>query len=186
MSPISCRREKSLPWYGRISHRDISHCSVSTSLSPAVLLSCKVQMFKRIHEIPLFFKLLPHAIIKRIYWAPMPCCRLPWFMLVTLLILSSCEVRTWFEFFKIKVKVSRYTPWRRLGERRYSSYSFTTSNTSWEWVVSVTPRPHFTPGERTPGTHCTGGWVDLRAGLDKEARGKIHSIVPSVTHIWIR
>jgi hypothetical protein len=25
------------------------------------------------------------------------------------------------------VKQSRYTPWRRLGERRYSSYSFTTS-----------------------------------------------------------
>jgi hypothetical protein len=23
-----------------------------------------------------------------------------------------------------KVKQSRYTPWRRLGERRYSSYSF--------------------------------------------------------------
>jgi hypothetical protein len=29
------------------------------------------------------------------------------------------------------------------------------------------------PGERTPGTHCTGGWVDPRAGLDTEARGKI-------------
>jgi hypothetical protein len=24
-------------------------------------------------------------------------------------------------------------------------------------VVSVTPRPRFSPGERTPGTHCTGG-----------------------------
>ena len=31
--------------------------------------------------------------------------------------------------------------------------------------VSVTPRPIFTPRERT-GTHCTGGWVGLRAGLD--------------------
>jgi hypothetical protein len=28
-------------------------------------------------------------------------------------------------------------------------------------------------GERTPGTHCTGGWVGLRAGLDTEVRGKI-------------
>jgi hypothetical protein len=28
---------------------------------------------------------------------------------------------------KAKVKQSLYTPWRRLGERRYSSYSFTTS-----------------------------------------------------------
>jgi hypothetical protein len=27
-------------------------------------------------------------------------------------------------------------------------------------------------GERTPGTHCTGGWVGLRAGLDTEVRGK--------------
>jgi hypothetical protein len=29
----------------------------------------------------------------------------------------------------------------------------------WEWVVSITPRPRFTPGERTPGTHWIGGWV---------------------------
>jgi hypothetical protein len=29
------------------------------------------------------------------------------------------------------------------------------------------------PLERTPGTHCTGGWVGPRAGLDTEARGKI-------------
>jgi hypothetical protein len=41
------------------------------------------------------------------------------------------------------------------------------------WVVSVTPRPRFTPGERTPGTHWTGGWVGPRAVLDTEARGKI-------------
>jgi hypothetical protein len=27
----------------------------------------------------------------------------------------------------VKVKQCRYTPWRRLGERKYSSYSFTTS-----------------------------------------------------------
>jgi hypothetical protein len=29
------------------------------------------------------------------------------------------------------------------------------------------------PGERTPGTHCTGGGVGLRAGLDTDVRGKI-------------
>jgi hypothetical protein len=29
------------------------------------------------------------------------------------------------------------------------------------------------PGEWTPGTHCTGGWVGLRTGLDTEIRGKI-------------
>jgi hypothetical protein len=41
------------------------------------------------------------------------------------------------------------------------------------WVVSITPRPRFTPGERTPGTHCAGGWVGPRAGLDTKDRGKI-------------
>jgi hypothetical protein len=40
-------------------------------------------------------------------------------------------------------------------------------------VLSVTPRPRFTPGEKTPGTHWTGGWVGPTAGLDTEARGKI-------------
>jgi hypothetical protein len=29
------------------------------------------------------------------------------------------------------------------------------------------------PGEWTPGTLCTGGWVGPRAGLDTEAGGKI-------------
>jgi hypothetical protein len=41
------------------------------------------------------------------------------------------------------------------------------------WVVSVTPRLLFSPGERTPATHCTGGWVGPRAGEDSEARGAI-------------
>jgi hypothetical protein len=30
----------------------------------------------------------------------------------------------------------------------------------------------FYPGEKTPGTNCTGGWVGPRAGLDTEVRGK--------------
>jgi hypothetical protein len=32
-------------------------------------------------------------------------------------------------------------------------------------VVSFTPRPLY-PRERASGTHCIGGWVDPRAGLD--------------------
>jgi hypothetical protein len=45
------------------------------------------------------------------------------------------------------------------GERTYSSYSFTTSALDGsEWLASR-PGRAFTPGERTPGTHCTGGWV---------------------------
>jgi hypothetical protein len=59
------------------------------------------------------------------------------------------------------------------GERRYSSYSFSTSALDGgEWSASRPDRA-FTPGERTPCTHCTGGWVGPRAGLDTEARGKI-------------
>jgi hypothetical protein len=41
------------------------------------------------------------------------------------------------------------------------------------WMLSVTPRPRFTPGERTSGSRYTGGWVGLRAGLNTEVRGKI-------------
>jgi hypothetical protein len=48
------------------------------------------------------------------------------------------------------------------------------------WVVSVTHRPRSSPGERTPGTHFTGGWVGPRAGLDAEARGKILSPLPEI------
>jgi hypothetical protein len=53
---------------------------------------------------------------------------------------------------------------------RYSSYSFSTSTLDGgEWSAS---RPRFGPRERTPGTHCTGGCVGPRAGLDTKARGK--------------
>jgi hypothetical protein len=74
---------------------------------------------------------------------------------------------------KVKVKLFATRHGGAWGERRYSSCSYFTSATRWGWVVSVTPRPRFTPGERTPGTHWTGGWVGLRAGLGAEARRKI-------------
>jgi hypothetical protein len=47
-------------------------------------------------------------------------------------------------------------------------------------VISVTPRPCFSPGERIPGTHCAGGWVGPTAGLDTVARGKILSPLPGI------
>ena len=40
-----------------------------------------------------------------------------------------------------------------------------TSALRWGLVASTTPRPLY-PRER-PGTHCTGGWVGPRAGLDR-------------------
>jgi hypothetical protein len=58
------------------------------------------------------------------------------------------------------------------GERTCSSYSFLTSALDWgEWSAS---RPGCAlPRGKDPGTHCTGGWVGPRAGLDTEDRGKI-------------
>jgi hypothetical protein len=46
-----------------------------------------------------------------------------------------------------------------------------------EWSA---PRPGraLAPGEKTPGTHCTGGWLGPRSGLDTEARGKFLSPLP--------
>jgi len=41
------------------------------------------------------------------------------------------------------------------------------------WGVSVTPRPFFTSGER-PGTHCIGGWVGPRVGLDRCGKSRPH------------
>jgi hypothetical protein len=47
--------------------------------------------------------------------------------------------------------------------------------TRWgEWSAS-SPGCALPPGRGPPGTHWTGGWVDPRAGLDNEARGKILS-----------
>jgi hypothetical protein len=74
-----------------------------------------------------------------------------------------------------KAKQSRYTPWWRLGGEEYSAYSFLTS--ALEGGGGLRGQRHapaaLCPGERTPGTHCTGGWVGLRAGLDTEVRGKL-------------
>jgi hypothetical protein len=50
------------------------------------------------------------------------------------------------------------------------------------------PRPRFTTGEGTPGTHCTGGWVGPTASLDAQATEKIFApaedriSVPVVRH----
>jgi hypothetical protein len=38
----------------------------------------------------------------------------------------------------------------------------------------------FYPRVKTPGTHCTGGWVGSRAGLDTEVRRKILSPLPGI------
>jgi hypothetical protein len=62
-----------------------------------------------------------------------------------------------------------------MGEWRwYSSTHFLTSALDGdEWLASRPGR--FTPGERAPGTHWIGGWVDPRAVLDAVVKRKIPS-----------
>jgi hypothetical protein len=77
-------------------------------------------------------------------------------------------------------KLSHYTERRRLGGEEMQLLLIHDLGIRWGWMVSVKPRPLFSPGERTPGTYCTGGWVGPRAGLDTEARGKILSPLPVI------
>jgi hypothetical protein len=46
--------------------------------------------------------------------------------------------------------------------------------TRWRSVVS-SRLGSFTPRERAPGTHCIGGWVGPRSGLDAVMKGEIPS-----------
>jgi hypothetical protein len=51
---------------------------------------------------------------------------------------------------ELKIKLSRYTPWRRLGERRYRSYSLiTTALDRGEWSASL-PGCALSPGKGPP------------------------------------
>jgi hypothetical protein len=79
-----------------------------------------------------------------------------------------------------KVKLSRYTPWRRMGVRRYSSYSYLTSALDGVSGQHHAPAALY-PRGKNPGTHCTGGWVGPRAGLDAETRRKILCLCPGST-----
>jgi hypothetical protein len=79
---------------------------------------------------------------------------------------DSCLRNTWMEFVNKSSPATRHGgAW---GDRRYSSYSFSTSALDGgEWSASRPGRAF------TPGTHCTGSWVGPRAGRDTETRGKI-------------
>jgi hypothetical protein len=61
------------------------------------------------------------------------------------------------------------------GGRRYSSFSYLTLALDGGWVVSVKPRPRFTPF----GTHWIRGWAGPRAGLDAGARRSQIILCPS-------
>jgi hypothetical protein len=78
---------------------------------------------------------------------------------------------------KKKLKLSHYTPRRRLGVEEYSSYSFSTSALDGgEWSACRA----LAPGGKIPGTRCTGGWVGPRACLDTEVKRKILLPLPGI------
>jgi len=58
--------------------------------------------------------------------------------------------------------------------KRQLSYCFCKLNASLGWVVNTTPRPPYPRGRRV-GTHCRGGWVGPRAGLDGFGKSRIRS-----------
>ena len=63
----------------------------------------------------------------------------------------------------LKFTLEQATKARR-GSEMHSSTLSLTSTLDLEWVVNATPRPLY-PREMLV-THCTGGWVGPRAGLD--------------------
>jgi hypothetical protein len=77
---------------------------------------------------------------------------------------------------KVKVKVSRNrleSPERGRGIALHSLGLGARRG----WVVRTTPRPLY-PRE-IPGTHCTGGWVGPRAGMDAcEKSGPYRDLIP--------
>jgi hypothetical protein len=84
---------------------------------------------------------------------------------------NNVNLGLWFDSVR-KAKQSCYTPWWRLRERRYSSYSFLALTLDGgEWSASRPGRALLWGKDR--GTHCTVGWVGPRASLDTEGRGKI-------------
>ena len=71
---------------------------------------------------------------------------------------------------KVKQSKVKFSSWqatkarRRMEVQLYSSFSL---GARCGWVANTTPR------ER-PGTHCIGGWVGPRAGLDGCGKSRIH------------
>jgi hypothetical protein len=66
-------------------------------------------------------------------------------------------------------------PWRHKGGEEVQLLLILNFGNRWGCMVSVTPRPRFTTGEKTlgVGAHWIGGWVGPRADLDAGARRKI-------------
>ena len=70
----------------------------------------------------------------------------------------------WMNTFKVKVKIKLTLEQATRTQRGSIAYSFFNLGTRWGWVVNASPQSLYLR-ERL-GTHCVGGWVGSRAGLD--------------------
>jgi hypothetical protein len=78
---------------------------------------------------------------------------------------------------EIFIKLSHYTPQRRLGgEVKLLLIIDLGTRGGGEYSASH-PGCVLALGKEAPGNHWTGGWVGHRAVLDREARGKILSFL---------
>jgi hypothetical protein len=76
------------------------------------------------------------------------------------------------------VKQSRNISWRR----RRRECTAPTSSLNGVNFQCHTPASLY-PRQWTRGTHCTGGWVGHRAGLNSEVRGKFQLPLPGIEHV---
>jgi hypothetical protein len=90
---------------------------------------------------------------------------------------SSIQLMRVLSFFrrKVKVKVKFTLATIHKGPEMEKMYSFTLSLTSARDRGGLsTPPPAALPSGERPGTHCTGGWVGLKVGLEGCGRSRLH------------
>jgi hypothetical protein len=127
-------------------------------------LTCDSQTFRATH------KLSAVPRMKLLHWRISTCasvCKNLYFFFSN----QNCKSESWF-CLQVIFRKSKAVPLRNASakDETCSSYSFSSA------LDGVSGQSHapaaLYPRIRTPGTHCTGGWVDIRTGLDTEARGK--------------
>ena len=73
-------------------------------------------------------------------------------------------IQAYFIYYLKKLKWSRYRPDVAQKVGRGIALLFHDSSTRREWVVSSTPRPHFTPGKDPVPILQEAGWAQVRSG----------------------
>jgi hypothetical protein len=95
-------------------------------------------------------------------------CKNIMFLKVVLIMSHTCDKMHEEIYLHIKAKQFLYTPWWRLGGEVVLLLLILDLRVIWGVSDQLHALAALCPGERTPGTHYTGGWVGRRAGLDTE------------------